>query len=130
MIMPADDIAKILSRIGTKVNYKYPGDEKSQHGVLKDRSVFESQYPGDVPYWDVVDLIEFEGEKEPECIRIGYYRKPGKTLNWGSQTTITETVSGWKGMLVKAAQEKKWFRDLLEEVTKELERPKAGGKTA
>lgn len=29
-----------------------------------------------VPYWDVVDLIEFPAEPEPLWIRIGYYRKP------------------------------------------------------
>ena|SRR5258705_5340316 len=121
--MPSDEIDKILSRIGTKVDYIFPGDERSQHGILKDRSVIESQYGGTVPYWDVVDLIEFQGEKEPEVIRIGYYRKPGQNLNWGSQTTITETVSGWKRMLVKAAREKKWFRDLLEDVMRELEKP-------
>ncbi|MBA4390930.1 MAG: hypothetical protein C0399_08330, partial [Syntrophus sp. (in: bacteria)] len=75
---------------------------------------------GAVPYWDVVDLIEFKDEQEPEWIRIGYYRKPKDKLNWGSQTTITEPVSEWKKILVNAAKEKKWFRDLLEDVTKEL----------
>jgi hypothetical protein len=54
-------------------------------------------------------------EKEPKWIRIGYYRKPKDTLNWGSQTTITEPVSIWKRILVNAAREKKWFRDLLED---------------
>jgi hypothetical protein len=92
--MPTNDINKILSRVGKKVNYKYPGDERSQHGILKDRSVFESPYGGAVPYWDVIDLIEFEGEKEPECIRIGYYRKPKQDLNWGCQTTITADIIG------------------------------------
>jgi hypothetical protein len=121
--MPNDEIDKILSCVGKEVNYIFPGGEKSQHGILKDRSVFVSQYGGVVPYWDVVDLIEFQGEKEPECIRIGYYRKPGQKLNWGSQTTITETKSGWKGLLVKAAREKKWFHDLLDDVMNELNKP-------
>jgi hypothetical protein len=82
--MPSDEIDKILSCIGKKVHYKYRGAERSQHGILKDRAVVKSQYGGPVPYWDVVDLIEFEGEEEPECIRIGYYRKPGQNLNWGA----------------------------------------------
>jgi hypothetical protein len=70
----------------------------------------------------VVDLIEFGEEKEPMWLRIGYYRKPGKRLNWGSQTTITEPISIWKKIFVSAAKEKKWFRDLLEDVMKELDK--------
>lgn len=122
--MPTDEINKILSRIGKPVTFKYPGEEGTSHGILRDRSVFESHcHPKCVPYWDVVDLIEFEGEgaHEPECIRIGYYRKPGEKLNWGSQTTITEPVSVWKKMLIKAAREKPWFRKLLDDVMRELE---------
>lgn len=116
-----DDIRKILSRIGSKVSFNYPGNEGDKRGILKDRTVIESiNALGLVPYWDVVDLIEFEGEDEPEWIRIGYYRKPKETLNWGSQTTITEPVSVWKRILVSAAREKKWFRDLLDDVINEL----------
>jgi hypothetical protein len=112
---------KILSRKGSKVAFKFPGAEGDKHGILKDRAVVESvQAPGTVPYWDVVDLIEFTGEAEPAWIRIGYYRKPGKTLNWASQTTITEPISIWKRILVSAARDKEWFRDLLEDVMKEL----------
>lgn len=118
--MPTEEITKILSCMGKPVTYTYPGDEPGQHGILKDRSVFESPYGGAVPYWDVVDLIEFEGHKE-QFIRIGYYRKPGNRLNYGSQTTITETIPGWKGLLLKAAKEKKWFRELLDDVMKELQ---------
>jgi hypothetical protein len=115
-----DELQKILSRIGEPVSFKYPGNEGNKHGILKDRAVVESTNEiGSVPYWDVVDLIEFEDEKEPEWIRIGYYRKPKDKLNWGSQTTITEPVSIWKKILVNAALEKKWFRDLLEDVMNE-----------
>lgn len=118
-----DEVTRILSCIGRKVSFKYPANEGDKHGVLKDRAVIEStNQPGSVPYWDVVDLIEFKGEQEPEWIRIGYYRKPGQTLNWGSQTTITEPMSVWKRILVKAASEKKWFRDLLEDVLSELDK--------
>lgn len=118
-----DERGKILSRIGKEVSFKYPGSEEDKHGILKDRAVVEStNAPGKVPYWDVVDLIQFEGEEESEWIRVGYYRKPKYTLNWASQTTITEPVSIWKRILVNAAQEKKWFRDLLEDVMKELKK--------
>ena len=114
------EIDKILSRIGKKVSFKYPGDEGNKLGILKDRAVVESTNDaGKVPYWDVVDLIEFEGEKEPEWMWVGYYRKK-RTLNWGSQTTITEPILIWKRILVKTAREKKWFRNLLEDGIDEL----------
>ena len=120
--MTTNEINKILSCIGRTVTFKYPGDEGTRHGTLKDRAVFESHFaPGEVPYWDVVDLIAFKGEPE-ECMRIGYYRKPGQHLIWGSQTTITEPVSLWKEMLIKVAREKIWFRKLLEDVMSELEK--------
>jgi len=67
-----------------------------------------------------MDLIEFLGEREPRWIGIGYYRKPKGTLNWGSQTTITEPISVWKKLLVSTAREKKWFRDLLDDVMRQL----------
>lgn len=122
-MITTDEINKILSCIGKKVSFKYPGNEGDKHGILKDRAVIEStNEPNAVPYWDVVDLIEFKGEEEPEWIRIGYYRKPNDTLNWGSQTTITEPVSIWKRILVNAASEKKWFQDLLAEVMNELKK--------
>lgn len=122
MTNPANNvIAKILSRIGKEVSFKYPGNEGSKHGILKDRTVVKSSNVGTVPYWDVVDLIEFEGKRKSKWIRIGYYRKKQK-LNWGSQTTITEPISIWKKILVNAAREKEWFQKLLEDVIKELKK--------
>ena len=113
------EINKILSR--NKVAFKYPGNEGDKHGILKDRSVTESiNAPGTVPYWDVVDLIEFKDEQESAWLRIGYYRKPKDKLIWGGQTTITEPVSVRKKILVNAAREKKWFQNLLEDVMNEL----------
>ena len=115
-------IQKILAKKGKKVTFKYPGNEGHKTGVLKDRTVMLSDPASTgVPYWDVVDLIEFPGEPEPEWIRIGYYRKPGDRLVWGSQTTITEPISIWKRLLVKAAYEKPWFKKLLDDVMEELQ---------
>ena len=117
-----DDLSKILSAIGKKVNFTYPEGEGKKQGILKERVALKStnRYLN-VPYWNVVDLIEFQGEQEPR-IRIGYYRKPRNSLNprYASQTTITEPVSVWKEILVNAAQEKKWFRELIEDVMRRL----------
>jgi len=115
-----DDLSKILSAIGRKVNFTYP--EGKKQGILKDRVVVKStNIHLNVPYWDVVDLVEFQGESE-QRIRIGYYRKPRNSSNprYASQMTITEPISVWKELLVKAAKEKEWFRNLLEDVMREL----------
>jgi hypothetical protein len=117
--------AKILGFVGNKVRFKYPDPEPHKTGILKDRVVIPSPGATGVPYWDVVDLIEFRDDPQPEWIRIGYYRKPKDRLVWASQTTIAEPVETWKDLLVHAAKEKDWFRKLLEEV---LERVSAGGR--
>jgi hypothetical protein len=111
---------KIMTAVGKPVNFTYPGDEGHKHGILKERVVIFSSASGEVPYWDVVDLIEFPGEHEPKWIRIGYYRQPKKKLVWASQTTITEPVTVWKELLIHAAKEKGWFRKLLKQVVAKL----------
>jgi hypothetical protein len=115
-------ISQILSRVGKRVSFQYPGNEGRRDGILRDRSVTRANpdEPG-VPYWDVVDLIEFPGRSEKEWIRIGYYRKPHDHLVWASQTTITEPISAWKRLMVHAAREKPWFRKLLEDVMADLQ---------
>ncbi len=114
-------LARILKPIGKPVSFKYPGNEGDKKGTSKDRAIVPSN-PGDtgVPYWDVIDLIEFPGEAEPEWLRIGYYRKPKDRLVWGSQTTITEPISTWKRVLVQVTLAKPWFRRILEDVHDEL----------
>ena len=114
----------ILRDLGTKkVHFKYPGVEGELRGTLEDRCVLAAgNNIGGVPYWDVIDLIKFEGQNEPDFMRIGYFRKPLNLnrLVWGSQTTITEPLSTWKALFVKAALEKDWFRSLLEQVVSEV----------
>ena len=118
-------IEKIMRPVGKSVSFQYPGDEGHKKGILRDRAVMVSNpTENGVPYWDVVDLIEFPEEDEQNWIRIGYYRKPKENLVWGSQTTITEPISIWKRLLVKAAREKPWFRALLEQAVDELDRGK------
>ena len=122
--MTTAEIDRILSKIGKKVEFTFPPEEGDKRGILRDRAVFESNYVGKVPYWDVVDLIEFEGQAELDFIRITYYRKkPGQPLNFAGQRSITEPISVWRKMLVSVAREKKWFRSLLEDVMRELEKP-------
>ena len=120
--MPTDEIKeRLLSRVEGQVVFKYPERPEPRRGKLIDRAVFEAPCePNCVPYWDVVDLIKFDGEQEL-CMRIGYYRKLGQNLVWGGQTTITEPVSVWKNLLVRVASEKPWFRELLEDVMRGLE---------
>jgi len=112
---------KIRQAVGKPVSFRFPGSEGHYEGVLKDRAIIVSNpETSGVPYWDVVDLIEFPEHSEPLWIRIGYYRKPKDRLNWGSQTTITEPITVWKRVLIEAAKQKPWFRGLLEDVMREL----------
>jgi hypothetical protein len=112
--------AKILSAVGGPVNFTYPAGEGNKNGILKSRSIHKPKGKTKVPYWDVVDQIEFSDEKEKLWLRIGYYRKSKDRLVWGSQTTICEPISIWKELLIKAAKEKSWFRELIEEVHQSL----------
>lgn len=105
----------IASRIGEDVSFKPPAEKK---GILKDRAVIENP-----PYWDVVDLIHFEGDEEPDWLRISYYFKsPKGRLTWGGQTSITEPISVWKRIFLQASREKKWFREILTGVMKDLQK--------
>jgi hypothetical protein len=119
-----DVLGKIMRAVGGQVAFHYPGNEGRAQGTLKDRHVLASGRAG-VPYWDVVDLIEFPEEPETTWIRIGYYRKPGDRLVWGSQTTIAEPIGTWRELLAGAAKSKPWFRELLEQVLDEVSGSKA-----
>jgi hypothetical protein len=117
----SDLTQKMLEAVGKPVNFRYPTGEGHKNGILRDRTVFYSGTGSTgVPYWDVVDLIEFPEEPEPFWIRIGYYRKPKDKLNWAGQTTITEPVGTWRKLLVHSAREKVWFRKLIMEVAEEV----------
>ena len=112
---------QILGCINRAVNFTYPGKEGARRGQLTDRVVLKSIKPKrrTVPYWNVVDVIQFDGERE-RWMRFGYYRKPKGRLNWASQTTLTDRISVWRRLFVHAAREKPWFRDLLEDVMRDL----------
>jgi hypothetical protein len=116
-------IAKMKKPISKRVSFTYPGSEGTQKGVLKDRAVvWSGDHAQNVQYYDVADLIEFDG-KSDLWMRLGYYRQVGEDLRWASQTTITEPLDVWRRFFVATAREKDWFRTLLSEVAKELEHP-------
>jgi hypothetical protein len=117
-------LEKMRKPIGRAVTFKYPVGEKPRRGVLKDRAIIRSneRYHDEVPYWDVADLIKFDGEPET-WLRFGYYRMPKDRLNWASQTALTDRMDAWKRLMVQAAREKPWFRDLLREVMREVPSP-------
>ena len=116
-----DVIAQILGAVGRPVSFRYPAGEKHKFGVLKDRVVVRSNpRTHGVPYWHVVDRIEFPQEKTPMWMRIGYYRKPKGHLRWASQTTAMGPIDMWKRMLTEAAKQMPWFRGLLMSVVADL----------
>jgi hypothetical protein len=116
-------ITKIMEAVGRPVRFRYPAGEKHKIGLLVERAVVRNNpRTRGVPYWNVVDLIEFPHEKVPRWLRIGYYRKPKNRLQWGSQTTTTEPIETWKRILIEAARQKPWFRDLLIGVVAELKK--------
>jgi len=108
-------LEKLRRRIGKPVKFGRPAERQ---GSLIDRAIiFSGDGAAGVKYWDVVDLIDFRGTK---WIRIGYYRLANERLTWGSQTTIAEPVRTWKRLLVEAAREKPWFRELVESLCRDL----------
>jgi hypothetical protein len=112
-------INKIRSRTGKRVSFQYPGGDHKT-GILRDREVLSSPDSTGVPYWEVVDQIEFEDEEE-RWIRFGYYcLSPEGRLVWASKTALTDSTENWKELFVHAARQKPWFRRFLEEVMAEL----------
>lgn len=77
----------------------------------------DNREPDDVPYWNVCDRIKFDGDPpESYWLRFGYYRMANDTLRWASQTTLCDRMEIWEELMVKAAIEKPWFRELLAKV--------------
>lgn len=104
---------QIVGKIGKPVKFRYPDDEGDRRGVLKERVVIKGSvgFKG-IPYWDVVDLIEFQGAKKPLWMRVGYYRYTKGRLVWGSQTTLTEPLDIWQKLFAEA-RSRPWFVKLL-----------------
>ena len=61
-----------------------------------------------VPYFDVVELIAFDGEPEP-WMRITCWRHlPNGRLVFAGQTSITEPLSVWRRLFAEA-RGRAWF---------------------
>jgi hypothetical protein len=112
---PEQIIDKIERRIGQSVSF--PKKQGDKDGFLKDRVVVPSWVETDARYFSVVDLIQWQDERE-DALRFGYYEFDDQ-LHWVNRP-LTDAVSRWKKFLVKAAKEKPWFRNLLQEVMAEL----------
>jgi hypothetical protein len=98
------DKSKIMKAVGKPVTMKYPGSEGTHRGILKSREIARSGkgHTG-ASYCTVVDIIRFDGKREP-WLRIGYYRQPmGATSpRWASQTTWCGPLSQWRNNVLPA----------------------------
>jgi hypothetical protein len=91
------DVARIKKKVGKRATFRHPGSEGTRRGILKDRKIaWRGKNPTGADYCDVVDIIKFDGQKEP-WLRIGYYRQAvGGPIRWAGQTTICEPLSRWR----------------------------------
>ena len=100
--------ARLMKAVGEPVRFAYLGNKGVQTGRLKDRVVGTGSCVPGVQYYDVVDLIEFDGQSEP-WVRITYYRHlPDGRMIFAGQTSICEPISVWT-RLRAAARQKDWF---------------------
>lgn len=73
----------IRFKVGSPVTFKYPGNEGTARGILKERAAIASDSSrAGVPYWDVVHLIEFACQAQSHWLRIGYYQRPKDRPVW------------------------------------------------
>lgn len=104
---------ELLQKIGKEVTFSYPDNNRGKRkGLLKHRSViFAEDFKADgIVYWDILDIIRFDGEPEDE-IRFTYYRykyKGGTNLrgkpiklgwNFAGQNSFCEPISKVKELL-------------------------------
>jgi hypothetical protein len=109
--------AWLYSRIGNPSYFTYPTGEGDMAGRLIDRVVvFGSEY-GSIVYWNIVDLIRFEGEDE-DWLRLTYYRYNKEKRKWvfAGQTPLCDPISSFGEIFVKAIKEKDWMRQLFKKI--------------
>ena len=109
-MIPPDVSSRLMRAVGRPVTFKYPSAEGTRQGILTDRAIALGSNTRGVQYYNVVDLISFDGAPEP-WIRITYYRHLPTGLRFAGQYSICEPASSW-GRLLAAADAKEWFRRL------------------
>lgn len=118
--------AYLLSKIEKPVHFTYPEPPYHFKGTLKDRCVVNDGGDASVTYWNMIDLIEFENEKE-NWLRLTYYRYKNKEKRWvfAGQTSLSDPISHFEELFTTAVKEKAWirplFRNIVKECAKELE---------
>jgi hypothetical protein len=109
-VIPPDVRDRLLRAVGRPVRFKYPAAEGARRGVLTDRAIALGSNTRGIQYYNVIDLITFDGEPEP-WVRITYYRHLPTGLRFAGQYSICEPASSW-GRLLAEADTKEWFRQL------------------
>jgi len=109
-MIPPDVSARLMRAVGRPVNFKYPAAEGTRQGILADRVIALGSNTRGVQYYNVVDLITFEGEAEP-WVRITYYRHLPTGLRFAGQYSICEPASSWRRLLT-VANTKEWFQQV------------------
>ena len=66
--------------------------------------------------------FDFDKDEKENWLRITYYRYKKKERKWvfAGQTSISDPISSFVELFVKATREKEWIRPIFREVCKEL----------
>ncbi len=114
----------LLKIKGKKVTFNYPELADPKIGEIKDRWVVCENENEDPTYWNMIERITFNDEKE-EWFRIGYYRYvrdnhrfKRKNQHWvnAGQTAFADPISSYVKLFVETAKQKEWFRNFIKEV--------------
>ena len=112
----------LMSKIKQPVTNKYPEGGKSENGILIDRyamKLSENPNPESIPivYWMLMDLIEFQDQKEHQ-IRMTYYRYNLSIPRWiyAGQTSFSFPRSEIIKYFTNAIKENKNFREVFQTI--------------
>jgi hypothetical protein len=120
VLSESEQIEYLNSKIGKPVVFKYPEPPYNRRGELKDRFLVKDTDDDVVTYWNLIDLIKFEHDKE-NWLRITYYRYKKQEKRWvfAGQTSLSDPISAFEKLFVEAIRKKEWIRPLFKEVFKQ-----------